>query len=102
MPLSAVKPDRYEDLLADKVGRVSALLATFNPPEALVFPSKKTGFRMRAKFRIWHEKAGFLSRGYEVEITPDGETNISISYGADKFAKFDGPKPKTVVISALR
>jgi len=55
MPLSAVKPDHYEDLLAAKVARVSALLAPFDAPPAEVFRSPATGFRMRAEFRMWHD-----------------------------------------------
>jgi tRNA (uracil-5-)-methyltransferase len=55
MPLSRVDPARYPDLLANKCERVAALLARFSPPEAVVFPSAPTGFRMRAEFRLWHE-----------------------------------------------
>ena len=55
MPLSAVDPARYQQLLAEKCARVTALLAPFEPPVANVYPSAPTGFRMRAEFRMWHE-----------------------------------------------
>ena len=55
MPLSAVNPARYDQLLAAKVVRVAALLAPYSPPAPVVYPSAPTGFRMRAEFRIWHE-----------------------------------------------
>ena len=55
MPLSAVDPGRYQQLLEAKVARVSALLAPYSPPAPTVYPSTPTGFRMRAEFRIWHE-----------------------------------------------
>jgi len=55
MPLSAVQPERYRDLLAEKRLAVSRLLAPFQPPEPEVYPSATTGFRMRAEFRVWHQ-----------------------------------------------
>lgn len=55
MPLSNVKPDQYQQLLDDKSARVSALLQPFAPPPATVYPSRTTGFRMRAEFRMWHD-----------------------------------------------
>ncbi|WP_116364178.1 tRNA (uridine(54)-C5)-methyltransferase TrmA [Parahaliea mediterranea] len=55
MPLSAVAPERYESLLQEKVARVGALLAPFEPPAPAVFHSPPEGFRMRAEFRMWHD-----------------------------------------------
>lgn len=55
MPLSAVKPEQYDELLATKVARVKKLLAPFAAPTAQVFRSPVTGYRMRAEFRMWHE-----------------------------------------------
>ena len=55
MPLSAVNPGRYQQLLDAKVARVSTLLAPYSPPAPVVYPSAPTGFRMRAEFRMWHE-----------------------------------------------
>ena len=55
MPLSAVDPSRYPQLLALKCERVCALLAPYSPPAPTVFPSAATGFRMRAEFRVWHD-----------------------------------------------
>ncbi len=55
MPLSAIRPDLYDTLLASKV---ESLLPRFREdfsgaPD--VFPSSPTGFRLRAEFRVWHE-----------------------------------------------
>jgi tRNA (uracil-5-)-methyltransferase len=55
MPLSAVEPDRYQALLAEKSAAVSALLAGFDPPPAELHASSPTGFRYRAEFRMWHD-----------------------------------------------
>lgn len=55
MPLSAVDPARYDELLTAKCDRVTALLAPFCPPAPQVYPSARSGYRMRAEFRIWHE-----------------------------------------------
>jgi len=55
MPLSRVVPAQYRELLSGKVALVRDLLAPFAPPAARVFPSKPSGFRLRAEFRIWHE-----------------------------------------------
>ena len=55
MPLSQVQPAQYEQLLSDKVSRVSQLLAPYGAANPEVFQSPTTGFRMRAEFRMWHE-----------------------------------------------
>lgn len=55
MPLSAVQPERYEELLRQKTQRVSELLAPYCPMAPEIFPSATTGYRMRAEFRIWHD-----------------------------------------------
>jgi len=55
MPLRDVQPERYEELLQDKVARVAALLVPFDAPAPDVFASPITGYRMRAEFRMWHD-----------------------------------------------
>lgn len=55
MPLSAVKPEQYDALLAAKTERVKSLLGDLIPAQTNVFPSDPTAYRMRAEFRIWHE-----------------------------------------------
>tara|TARA_R110002049_G_scaffold83933_12_gene213629 strand:- start:4986 stop:6095 length:1110 start_codon:yes stop_codon:yes gene_type:complete len=55
MPMSAVQPENYPALLADKVSSVSDVLAPFSPPSPQVYSSPPTGFRLRAEFRMWHE-----------------------------------------------
>ncbi|MBA6412164.1 tRNA (uridine(54)-C5)-methyltransferase TrmA [Parahaliea sp. F7430] len=55
MPLSNFAPEQYEQLLADKVEVVQNLLAAYQPPEASIFPSAPSAFRMRAEFRLWHQ-----------------------------------------------
>lgn len=48
--------EQYSALLAKKVENLTALLAPFNPPALDVFDSAPSHFRMRAEFRIWHDK----------------------------------------------
>lgn len=55
MPLSNVNPEQYQSLLRAKCATVSQLLAPFNPPQAEVFASAQTAYRMRAEFRMWHD-----------------------------------------------
>jgi tRNA (uracil-5-)-methyltransferase len=55
MPLSQFKPDAYDRLLADKVATVEQLLAPFSPPPPQVYASARSGYRMRAEFRVWHQ-----------------------------------------------
>jgi tRNA (uracil-5-)-methyltransferase len=58
MPLSAIQPERYEELLADKILQVTNLLKPFSPPSPEIFKSQLTRFRMRAEFRVWHDGDG--------------------------------------------
>ncbi|MDZ7781738.1 MAG: hypothetical protein U5K56_01910 [Halioglobus sp.] len=55
MPLSAIQPERYEQLLREKVTAVKKLLSPYASRNIEVYPSPPTEFRMRAEFRIWHE-----------------------------------------------
>lgn len=55
MPLSAIQPQRYEQLLREKVASVKTLLSPYPPHNIAVYPSPPIEFRMRAEFRIWHE-----------------------------------------------
>ncbi|GAA0490880.1 tRNA (uridine(54)-C5)-methyltransferase TrmA [Tatumella punctata] len=45
----------YDDQLAEKVNRLSAMMVPFNAPDAEVFRSPVSHYRMRAEFRIWHQ-----------------------------------------------
>lgn len=51
-------------------------------------------------FKVWHERAGILERKLEVTITADQETTQDLKYGAEKFAYFNGPEPKSIMLSA--
>jgi tRNA (uracil-5-)-methyltransferase len=55
MPLSNVKPQHYDQLLAAKRAEVESLMSDFELPAATVVSSPTTGFRMRAEFRMWHD-----------------------------------------------
>ena len=48
------QPDCYQTLLDRKVASVRVLLAPVTELEPTVFASPKSGFRMRAEFRVWH------------------------------------------------
>lgn len=54
MPLSAIQPERYAQLLNDKVARLTPAFTALGAGEPEVFASPATGFRLRAEFRIWH------------------------------------------------
>ncbi|WP_369309146.1 tRNA (uridine(54)-C5)-methyltransferase TrmA [Providencia rettgeri] len=46
----------YELQLAEKTDRLKAMMAPFNAPEPEIFSSPKSHYRMRAEFRVWHDK----------------------------------------------
>lgn len=51
-------------------------------------------------FRIWHARAGYLKKEFKVYIEGGIETKEPpFEYPASRFASFEGPQPKTVVLS---
>lgn len=46
----------YQQQLDEKIQRLQAQFAEYNPPSIEVFSSPEQYFRMRAEFRIWHEQ----------------------------------------------
>ena len=55
MPLSAIQPDRYDELLQKKVEALRPAFDNLEAPPPQVFSSPKAGFRLRVEFRLWHE-----------------------------------------------
>lgn len=49
-------PNQYSQQLDEKVRWVCELLAPLKPPQPNIFESPAIHFRMRAEFRIWHDK----------------------------------------------
>ncbi len=54
MPLSHFQPDQYSSLLEQKIGELLPRFSALETPEATIFSSLPSGFRLRAEFRIWH------------------------------------------------
>ncbi|WP_114194748.1 tRNA (uridine(54)-C5)-methyltransferase TrmA [Edaphovirga cremea] len=48
--------EHYDEQLAEKSARLAALMAPFSAPEAEVFQSPRSHYRMRAEFRVWHDE----------------------------------------------
>ncbi|WP_075185179.1 tRNA (uridine(54)-C5)-methyltransferase TrmA [Teredinibacter haidensis] len=46
----------YEQQLNEKITVTESEFTEFSPPELEVFPSPASHFRMRAEFKIWHDK----------------------------------------------
>ena len=46
----------YQHQLDEKIHRIQADFSVFSLPDIQVFPSPEKHYRMRAEFRIWHEK----------------------------------------------
>ncbi|MDA8962741.1 tRNA (uridine(54)-C5)-methyltransferase TrmA [Pseudomonadales bacterium] len=67
-------PEQYEQLLDEKAQRITQLLAPFNPPSPAIFSSPKKHFRMRAEFRIWHDRQGENNHCFYVMFEPDAPT----------------------------
>ncbi|MFZ7216472.1 tRNA (uridine(54)-C5)-methyltransferase TrmA [Avibacterium avium] len=57
--MQALPIEKYDELLAEKRQKLTALLAPFNAPELTVFDSPKQHYRMRAEFRVWHQDDDF-------------------------------------------
>jgi tRNA (uracil-5-)-methyltransferase len=55
MALSNIQPDRYDELLNEKVEGVRQQFADFDLPAIESFDSPKTHYRLRAEFRVWHD-----------------------------------------------
>lgn len=55
MAIAVVNPQQYDAQLADKAGRLAALLQPFAAPPAAVFASPPSHYRMRAEFRFWRD-----------------------------------------------
>ncbi|GJJ80809.1 tRNA/tmRNA (uracil-C(5))-methyltransferase [Pasteurella canis] len=51
--------EQYDYLLVEKKQKLTALLSPFDAPELTVFASPAKHYRMRAEFRIWHDKGDF-------------------------------------------
>ena len=52
---SDYQPERYQELLNEKVATVLSDLKALDAPEPQIFPSPTDSFRMRAEFRAWHD-----------------------------------------------
>jgi len=51
------------------------------------------------KFRLWHEMSGYLEREISITIKAGETVRRTFQYAPSKFASFDGPAPKSVVVS---
>ena len=49
------QPERYQELLNEKVAAVLSDFKALDAPEPQVFPSPTHSFRTRAEFRVWHD-----------------------------------------------
>ncbi|WP_439257424.1 tRNA (uridine(54)-C5)-methyltransferase TrmA [Lonepinella sp. BR2271] len=47
--------EQYDNLLAEKCEKLTALFAPFHAPQLEIFASPTQHFRMRAEFRVWHD-----------------------------------------------
>ncbi len=56
IPLGQASPQDYETLFQKKSQLTEEEFSEFNPPKLEVFPSPPSHYRMRAEFKIWHEK----------------------------------------------
>ncbi|MFQ5732658.1 MAG: hypothetical protein ACE5KM_11985 [Planctomycetaceae bacterium] len=50
-------------------------------------------------FKIWHEESGWLERGKTITIRPGETTSLNLSFGPERFTRFQGTRPKVVVFS---
>lgn len=55
MPLSAIQPDAYEQLLRSKIAPLEKAFVAMGAPKPLVIASPPLAYRLRAEFRMWHD-----------------------------------------------
>lgn len=48
--------EQYDDQLAEKTARLTAMMTPFQAPAPEVFRSPVSHYRMRAEFRVWHDE----------------------------------------------
>ncbi len=84
--IGVAKPDEYEGLFQQKAEQTKADFVEFNPPELQTFPSPASHFRMRAEFKVWHEKGvasyamykpGEYKKPFTIEEYSYGSTTIN-------------------------
>ena len=51
-----IDPTTYDQQLSDKVDSLQELFSGIEVPEFEVFPSPPSNYRMRAEFRVWHDR----------------------------------------------
>ena len=61
------QPERYQELLNEKVAAVFSDFKALDAPEPQIFPSPTHSFRMRAEFRVWHDGADLNFAMFERE-----------------------------------
>jgi len=83
LPSMDFNPATYEQQLLEKNHKVRLLLSPLNHPEPEIFSSPKQHYRMRAEFKIWHDK------------TTTTSSEQSISTGSQcRYVMFDKENPK--------
>lgn len=65
MSIHKAPVELYDQQLQDKVGRFKELMAPFSDREISVFSSPAKHYRMRAEFKMWHEKGKVHYAMYE-------------------------------------
>ena len=69
---------QYTELLQKKTEKLTALLQPFNAPEIAVFDSPTSHYRMRAEFRIWHDKGDFYHIMFDQSTLPVSYTHLAM------------------------
>ncbi|MFN7804077.1 MAG: carboxypeptidase regulatory-like domain-containing protein [Planctomycetaceae bacterium] len=54
------------------------------------------------EFTVWHEKKGYLDKKLSVEVKAGESKSVDLKYGAKQFANFEGPQPKSTVVSLTK
>lgn len=80
-----IDPNSYELQLAEKTTRLGALFDRFDVPTLEVFKSEPSHYRMRAEFRVWHDKDDLFhimfdnhnKEKYRVDYFPPASTLIN-------------------------
>lgn len=78
MPLRRIAPADYSALLAAKVAHFEEAFAPYGVPAPAVFASAPLHYRLRAEFRMWHERPGDGRIDYAMFLPDDPKRPVVI------------------------
>lgn len=77
------QPERYQELLDEKLANILPGFAAMGAPEPEIFSSPPHSFRMRAEFRVWHDNDDLQFVMFERAKPREPITVSAFPFGSD-------------------